>query len=171
MNQLKTDEGLRIYIIICVAVLLMCAAFLVIRLSKYPVVVSGESMMPTYRDGQLLATHELGESEPKIGDVVVSYRHATSGTIRMIKRVVALPGDTVEIKNGILYRNGDPVAEDFPLMDEAGCAYIPITVPDHACFVLGDNRNNSSDSRIFSYVQYDDIFGIDDRKLFSLHLV
>ena len=170
MKRIKTEKGHRIFIIFYLAVLLLCAAFIFIRLNEHPVVVSGESMMPTYRNGQLLATHELDDGGPKIGDVIVFYLRGEFSTTRLIKRVVALPGDTIQIQNDKVYRNGRVIQEDFPLMEDPGFGKMPHVVPENSCFVLGDNRNHSSDSRVFGYVQYDDIFGVVDRKLFSLRL-
>ena len=67
----------------------------------------------------------------------------------IVKRIVALPGDTVQITEGILYVNGvpQPTPDGFSLMEDAGNAATPLTLAPGEYFVLGDNRNHSIDSR------------------------
>jgi len=132
---------------------------------------------PDIFSGRILA------SEPERGDVVV-FRLPTNDKIDYIKRLVGLPGDTIEVKSGVLYINGEPVKreriEDFVSKDEYGNVrrmpqyretmpggksyttldtrfngdldnYGPVTVPPGHYFMMGDNRDNSQDSRV-SYV-------------------
>ena len=106
-------------------------------------------------------------ASPKHNDVVV-FRYPKNRSIDYIKRVVGTPGDTLEIKNKKVFLNGirieDPHAHytDNSIMngvlgprDNLG----PITVPDGKIFVMGDNRDNSHDSRFWGFVDHKDILG------------
>lgn len=110
--------------------------------------VSGPSMEPSYSSGQPVLLRKFGLPENlTYGDVVVIRRKDLGRDI--IKRIVALPGDTVQITEGILYVNGTPQPTPTSLspMEDAGNAATPITLQQGEYFVLGDNRNRSIDSR------------------------
>lgn len=111
--------------------------------------MAGDSMSPTIANGERVLINRLSYqmSAPKRDDIIVFYG---SGT-RMrtyVKRVVAVGGDTVQITDGILYVNGEAMDDErFDRMEEAGIAEGAITLGTGEYFVLGDNRNNSEDSR------------------------
>ncbi len=94
---------------------------------------------------------------PRRGDVVV-LRYPLNPQRNYIKRIVALPGDRVEIRDGRLLVNGTPVAEPYLNGTPQG-SFGPVTVPQDAVFVLGDNRNNSEDSRAFGPLRTELIVG------------
>jgi signal peptidase I len=75
-----------------------------------------------------------------------------------IKRVVGLPGDEIEIKEGVLFVNGEQVKEAY-LAETMNGSFGPVTVPEGQLFVLGDNRNNSSDSRAWGFVPVENVKG------------
>lgn len=91
------------------------------------------------------------------GDVIV-LRYPLNPTRNYIKRIVALPGDKLEVKNGKLYVNGRTVQEAYVNGAPQG-NYGPLTVPQDSVFVMGDNRNNSEDSRSFGALKRDHIVG------------
>jgi signal peptidase I len=97
--------------------------------------------------------------EPERGDIVV-FRSPEFGGVDLIKRVVGLPGDKIEVKSGALYVNGEYQEEPYlnpALPDES--SYGPMVVPPGYIFAMGDNRADSADSRFFGPVPYDHIVG------------
>lgn len=98
-------------------------------------------------------------SEPERGDIIVFNRDGFDGK-PLLKRVIGLPGDTLEIRYGKLYINGELYEEDY-LRDTMNSDYGPIKVPEGCYFVMGDNRNVSNDSRRWSdpFVEREDIVG------------
>lgn len=94
--------------------------------------------------------------EPKRGDVVI-IEAPFPPPDRLIKRIVGLPGDTVEIKSGILYLNGFPVAE--PYIQGAPPSLPLVEVPETHYYMLGDNRTRSNDSRFFGPIHRSDVVG------------
>lgn len=120
--------------------------------------IPSESMSPTLEAGDrvLAAKFAYRLGEPNRGDLAVF--ESESGVA--IKRVVGLPGDRVEIRDGVLFINGERRREpyvDYGLTDSN--FYGPIKVPEGHVFVLGDNRSNSRDSRAFGPVPLEDLEG------------
>ncbi|GAB6933511.1 signal peptidase I [Calditerricola satsumensis] len=133
-----------------------------------PFVVDGSSMLPNLHDRDRLIVNKLAYriGEPKRGDVVVVY--IPSEDRDFIKRVIAVGGETVEMKNDVLYINGKPVEEPYlkRAKEEAharGELYTldfgPVTVPEGHVFVLGDNRGNSKDSRLLGPLPLEHVVG------------
>jgi signal peptidase I len=162
------------------------------------------SMNPTILEGDLifinkvaydlripLTLHRIAKwSDPKRGDIVVCFS-PDDGT-RLVKRVVAIPGDTVSMMNNVLFINGKPLqytqidrkyqdylsdklklnsnmamenldghthaVMNFPALN-AMRSFQPITIPESRYFVMGDNRDNSKDSRVFGFVDRNSIVG------------
>lgn len=123
--------------------------------------IPSESMLPTLEVGDRVFVNKLvySVSEPERGDIVV-FESVGGGDETLIKRVVGLPGDTIAVRSGTLYVNGEPQQEPYlsrqPL-DES--FYGPILVPPGDVFVMGDNRANSADSRVFGSVPKENIKG------------
>ena len=112
--------------------------------------VSGHSMEATLHDGDNLIVDKLSYRfrDPKRFEIIVfPYRHKEN--TYYIKRIIGLPGETVQVKDGYVYINGEKLDENYGLevMEDAGIAAEPIELGEDEYFVLGDNRNHSSDSR------------------------
>ena len=120
--------------------------------------VEGFSMEPTLYGHQRLIIEKISYRfhEPKRGDIVVL--QVPGFDELLIKRVVGLPGDRIEIKNGVVYINGTPLDEPY-VNGVARGNYPLLTVPEGYIFVMGDNRNNSNDSRSFGPVAIENIVG------------
>ena len=130
---------------------ILCLTYLVIHFVGQRTEVQGSSMEATLEDGDNLIVDKISYrfSEPKRFDVVV-FPFQFSEDTYYIKRIIGLPGETVRIdESGVIYVNGSILHENYgkEVIMDAGRAYQDITLGEEEYFVLGDNRNNSSDSR------------------------
>jgi signal peptidase I len=136
------------------------SAFIIIFLYQ-PVRVEGTSMLPMLEDQDRLFINKLAYHVGEIqrGDVVVFlYPHDHEKSY--IKRVIALPGDTLKIDHGVVYVNGKQIPEPYvPQQFEDDRSQPEMTIPAHEYFVMGDHRSISSDSREFGPVDHDLIYG------------
>lgn len=145
-------EWLENLVVTFVCIVLVLTFF--VRLNE----VSGESMLPTLEDGDRILVYELGYT-PQYNDVVIiqaeNLPNALTGEMGegIVKRVIGLEGDIIDIdkETGTVYRNGEALTEDFIAEairpSKLGNAVYPVTVGENEIFVLGDNRNHSTDSR------------------------
>lgn len=111
--------------------------------------VIGVSMEDSLYSGQTVLVSRLSYLifKPKVGDVIVFKPNGNQNTHYYVKRVVAVPGDTVEFRQGRLYVNGKMEEGDYDKVADPGIAENPLVLGADEYFVLGDNRNNSEDSR------------------------
>lgn len=163
-------------------VLLTAIVFLLVHSVVQNFKVEGSSMEPTLHTGQYLLVNKAAYLElngdflqnipllkplgitaldpfgaPKPGDVVV-FRYPRDPQKDFIKRVIAGPGDTVQIRNGQIWVNGKIIEE--PYLQDKPSYSVPLqTIPPENYFVLGDNRNNSSDSHVWGVVPRENLIG------------
>lgn len=137
--------GWVVYILIVV-----CATYLIVTYVGQRTKVSGKSMMNTLHDQDNLIVDKISYRfrDPKRFEIIVfPYRYQED--TYYIKRIIGLPGETVQIKEGYVYINGELLDEHYgrEVMNESGIAAEPLQLGEDEYFVLGDNRNHSSDSR------------------------
>lgn len=138
-------------------------AFLIVVFLFQPVKVEGTSMMPSIGDQQRIFVDKFffqaGISEIHRGDVVVFW-FPRDQRISYIKRVIAIPGDTVSVRGGRVLLNGKPLEEPYVpeyFRDEAEMP--PLRLSEDEYFVMGDHRNSSNDSRAWGPVHRQYIYG------------
>ena len=120
--------------------------------------IEGFSMLPTLQEGEYVIIDKLSYflNEPERGDIIVL--HFPNDRSRdFIKRVIGVPGDHIDISDGVVTVNGIPLSE--PYINAEPSYDGTWEVPEGQYFVLGDNRNNSSDSHNWSFLPRDDIVG------------
>lgn len=144
-KELREIIGWIVYILIVV-----CATYLIVTYVGQRTKVSGDSMQATLQDGDNLIVDKISYRfrDPKRFEIVVfPYRYAEN--TYYIKRIIGLPGETVQIIGGYVYIDGEQLDEHYGLevMNNAGNATQPIKLGEDEYFVLGDNRNASADSR------------------------
>lgn len=146
--------------IVVITVALLIRTFLVT-----PVQVDGASMYPTLEDNQILILKKYVKDYKRFDIAIIKYNDE-----KLVKRIIGLPGEIIEYKNNVLYVDGKKVEEpekfetsDFSLKE---LGYIRI--PDNYYLVLGDNRNNSTDSRVIGLINKKDILGITDLRIWPI---
>ncbi len=139
-------------------------AFLTIQFGVQTLTVRGESLETTYSDGDVVLVNKFiyRISEPKRYDMAAFRTGGESGHYS-IKRVMGVPGDSIIIEDGVLKINGEPV-DKFPAYSDinyAGLAAEEIVLDENEYFVMGDNCNNSEDSRVASVgnIEKDNMIG------------
>lgn len=132
-----------------------------------PVRVQGSSMIPTLKDKQILLLNKWDKTYDRFSIVVLNYNNT-----KLVKRVVGLPGDYISYKDNKLYINNKEIKEKFKhgetenfKLEELGYDKIP----DDYYFVMGDNRSNSTDSRVIGLVFKKDILGTTNLSLFPFN--
>jgi signal peptidase I len=123
--------------------------------------VEGQSMAPTLEDQDRLIVNKLAYRlhDPQVGDIVMLY-YPIDPDKSFVKRIVAEPNDTLRSQNGRVYRNEVPLPDEFiPPEFRSTDTWGPKVVPPGYYFVMGDHRNNSSDSRSWDYVPKKYIIG------------
>lgn len=149
-----------------------------------PYRVDGHSMDPTLHDGERVYVSKLSHTfdyMPAYGDIVIidsrverkrtfmdeikdhpffAWFESGNDHTYYVKRVIGKPGDFIEIKGGKLYRNGKALDEPYTKEPMTDVGDQPWTVPKESIFVMGDNRNNSEDSRAIGYIPLDHVMGI-----------
>jgi signal peptidase I len=140
---------------------LTIAIFLVVRVALQNFKVEGESMEPNLHNSEYILVNKIDYMihSPSRGDIIVFQAvPAQQPDKDFIKRVIGLPGETVEVKNSTVFINGHPLKEPYELQPPT-YTYKKTVVPKDDYFVLGDNRNNSQDSHLWNFLPRKYIIG------------
>jgi len=147
-------------IVAIAAVLVMIYLFIM-----SPQEVSGHSMEPNFQNGDYILTNKIIYKivDPERGDIVI-FKSPANPDIDYIKRIIGLPGETLELRDQHFYINGDKLVEPYPYNKPVyGGSYLHegeiVEIPAGVYFVSGDNRPGSSDSREFGLVAKEDFIG------------
>ncbi len=157
-NEEKRSGFTRFVIDIVETLILSIVLFVAINAVSARIRVDGASMEPTLQSGEFVIVNKLSYlfGEPTTGDVIV-FHFPRDPDQEYIKRIIGLPGDRVEINNGEVYVNDQLLDEDYiaasPVYEDTW------EVPGDSLFVLGDNRNNSSDSHNWGTVPMEYVIG------------
>ena len=152
INAEEKEVSLKKEIISTVLYLLAVIAltFLFVQFVGQRTHVNGDSMNATLEDGDNLIVDKISYrfTKPDRFDIVV-FPYQYKEDTYYIKRIIGMPGETVQVQDGMIYIDGEVLEETYgkEVMQYAGVASEPITLGEDEYFVLGDNRNNSSDSR------------------------
>ncbi len=147
---------------ILITLTIALAIFFALRTTVQAYDVVGSSMEPNFQYGDRLMVNKVVYHfhDPERGDVIILHPpYLPKDAIPFIKRVIALPGDSVEVKGGVVYVNGSPLDETDYIEDLPTYTFYLAEVPENEYFVLGDNRNNSSDSHYGWTVPKENIIG------------
>lgn len=167
--------------------ILALAMFLCVRFVAHNYIVDGASMVPTFHDSDFVIVNRLAYREydlswlpgveeddwrpfgtPQPGDVIVFAYQENPQERDFIKRVIAVPGQTVEVRDGVTYVDGEALEEPY-VAQEPTYDYPPTEVEPGTLFVLGDNRNNSFDSHAFGPIPADTVVGRADLRYWPLN--
>ena len=161
----KIIQDLIPYVIIIIVVVLI-RTFIVT-----PVRVDGSSMYPTLKNGEILILKKYDHSYDRFDIVVVKYRGE-----RLFKRIIGLPGEHIAYTDSKLYVNDKLVEEPFLPENLSFDDFDNILlghnfIPDNYYLVVGDNRNNSTDSRVIGFISKDDILGVTNFRIFPFNKI
>ena len=157
IEKVQRRREWRRFLVECVVI--VAAVYLIFHYCIGLAFVSGHSMEPSLKDGELVVFYRL-DSSYQPDDIVIVHRQEN---VEYIKRIVAEPGDVLELtEDGALLVNGEEesgrMTAGATLSASDGVEF-PYTVPEGCYFVLGDNRENSQDSRVFGAVRKEEITG------------
>jgi signal peptidase I len=159
LEEAPPSKARRVLIEIIETIVLALVLFFAINFITARIRVDGASMEPNFHDGDYVIVnrlaYQLGEIER--GDVIV-FPYPQNPEEDYIKRVIGLPGDRVSILGGVVYVNRQPINEPY-IVSPAFNDLAEIIVPEGFVYVLGDNRNASSDSRNWGPLSIEDIVG------------
>ena len=155
---MKVIKELIPYVVILVVVIFI-RTFIVT-----PVIVSGTSMDNTLKDGEILLLNKFDKNYARYDIIIFDYNDS-----KLVKRIIGLPGETIEYKDGILYVNGKETDDSFAAITNN--FKLDEVIPEGYYFVMGDNRNNSSDSRIIGLINEKSINGTTSFSLWPFKFV
>jgi signal peptidase I len=144
---------------IIITIAMVAFIFIIFQTVIQSSIVDGSSMLPSLQDGQRLIVVKAAYmfNDPQRGDIVIVHPPVAPQN-QWVKRIIGLPGDTIRVKNQIVYVNNIPLSEPY-IKAAPEYTLSPYKVPVNNYFVMGDNRNNSTDSHYGWTVSRENIIG------------
>ncbi len=141
-------------------ILLTGLIFFLLQATVQVSIVNGSSMEPHLYHGQRIVVYKTAYffDPPQRGDIIIFHPPRELGATPFIKRIIGLPGDTVEVKGGVVYINGSPLNEPY-IKEPPTYTLAKEKITGNTYFILGDNRNNTSDSHVWGAVPRQNIIG------------
>ena len=144
----------------------LCLALLIRTFIAEPRYIPSDSMLPTLYTGDRLVIEKVSYKfhPPETGDIIVFQpplelqRRGYPKDQAFIKRVIGEPGEVISVAKGKVYLNGQPLQEDY-IAEPPNLPFQAVTVPEDQYFVMGDNRNDSNDSRYWGFLPRKNIIG------------
>jgi len=144
----------------------LCLAIFIRTFVAEPRYIPSESMLPTLHTGDRIVVEKVSYHlrPPVTGDIIVFQpspelqRRGYSKNQAFIKRIIGKPGEVVSVANGKVYLNGQPLTENY-IAEPPQQPFGPVTIPEGEFFVMGDNRNDSNDSRYWGFLPSENIIG------------
>jgi signal peptidase I len=144
----------------------LCLALLIRTFIAEPRLIPSESMYPTLHIGDRLVVEKVSYHfhPPETGDIVVFHtptelqRRGYDKNQAFIKRVIGTPGEIISVADGKVYLNNEPIQENY-IAEPAERPFLPVKVPQDNFFVMGDNRNDSNDSRYWGFLPRENLIG------------
>ncbi|MBW4612644.1 MAG: signal peptidase I [Desmonostoc vinosum HA7617-LM4] len=144
----------------------LCLALLIRTVIAEPRYIPSDSMVPTLYTGDRLVVEKISYRfhPPTTGDIIVFQppaelqRKGYPKDQAFIKRVIGVPGEVINVAHGTVYLNGQPLKEEY-IAEPPKQPFLPVKVPEDEFFVMGDNRNNSNDSRYWGFLPRKNIIG------------
>jgi signal peptidase I len=144
----------------------LCLAVLIRAFLAEPRYIPSDSMVPTLYEGDRLVVEKISYHfhPPKTGDIIVFHapeelqRRGYPKDQAFIKRIIGEPGETIQVADGKVYLNGQPLVEDY-IAEPPNKPFPSVKVPEDEFFVMGDNRNDSNDSRYWGFLPRQNIIG------------
>lgn len=122
-------------------------------------------MMPAMVPGDhfMVSKYAYNNNAPEFGDIVV-YRHSENPALEYVRRIIGLPGETIEVRDRVILINNEPVADEWGFFDDSGPVspkrnFGPFEIPEGEYFVLGDNRYRCPDSRYYGPITHEALVG------------
>lgn len=160
-NKTKFDSVVKEYLpyVIVIVAIILIRTFLVTLVK-----VDGSSMYPNLKNGQILILNKIDKTYKRFDVVVINFEGE-----KLVKRIIGMPNETLEYKNDKLYINGEEIKEKFSKKETEDFKLKELgykKIPDNYYFVVGDNRDNSLDSRMIGLINKEDIKGTTKIRLF-----
>ena len=160
MHRSISEQGFSTLRLIALLLSILAAYFTCWTVLMFADVPSG-SMYPTLNQGDVIVALRAASPESVKREDIISFCPVTEANANLgidpsalyVKRVIGLPGDTIEISDGILYVNGEAQSRSYTA-EEKTSDFALVTVPENSFFVMGDNRNYSMDSRFIGFIPF-----------------